>query len=275
MALRFSTALRNAVASGMSWNEALANGRLYIYTGTQPDDADSDPGSVTTLVTFTKASGIYTAPIATSALATVGGTDGTITAVAIGGANAATGFNLLNATVTANASNTTDTAVLVAASINAKVNPFGIKATSAAANVTITCPIQSGIDLKTMNIFTAVTANATLPINGGSSSTIGGTGAANVGGAAANGCNFQVAANGAIAKETTAWSANAAANGTAGWFRYVSGGSNAAGASVTDIRFDGRIATSGADLNLSSTTITANATQTINTFTITVPANNG
>ena len=40
MALRFSTALRNAVGSGLSWNEALSNGKLEIYTGTQPADAD-------------------------------------------------------------------------------------------------------------------------------------------------------------------------------------------------------------------------------------------
>lgn len=121
-------------------------------------------------------------------------------------------------------------------------------------------------------MFAAVTANATAAINGGSSSTLGGTGAANVGVAAANGLNFQVAANGAIAKESTAWQANASANGTAGWFRYLAGGSNDSVTGVTEVCFDGSVATSGGDLNLSSLTITANATQTINTFTITVPA---
>lgn len=275
MALRFSTALRNAIASGMSWNEALAKGTMYVYSGSQPADADTDVSGTLLCQFNTDANGVaanYVAPASVVTIANIGGTDGTVTGIWVGGASNSTGFNIMNAAVTANASNNSDTAALVVAAVNAKQNPLGISASANTTQVLLSCPKQRGVDLATVNVFASVTANATVTINGGSSSTLGGTGSANAGVAGNNTLNFQVAANGAIAKTTDAWKANATANGTAGWFRYVAGGHTVGGNSTTDIRFDGSIATSGGDLTLSSLTITANAVQTINTFTVTVPA---
>jgi hypothetical protein len=68
------------------------------------------------------------------------------------------------------------------------------------------------------------------------------------GGAVAGGLEFGVAASGAIDEASTP------------------------DISTTLPRVDGSIATSGAQLNMSSTTITSGATTTIDTFTITLPA---
>jgi hypothetical protein len=61
--------------------------------------------------------------------------------------------------------------------------------------------------------------------------------------------------------------------GTAGWFRlYDKGYNTGADASGNYIRMDGAISTSGAQLNMASTTITSAATTTIDSFDVTMPA---
>lgn len=93
-----------------------------------------------------------------------------------------------------------------------------------------------------------------------------------VAGAFGNGLEFGDAASGAISKASGAtWSGAAVASGTAGYFRLCANATDAGGASTTLPRIDGSIGTSGADLNMSSTTITSGQTYTIDTFTITLP----
>lgn len=94
-------------------------------------------------------------------------------------------------------------------------------------------------------------------------------------GAVANGLEFGAAASGAISKSADeVWSGTNAATGTAGWFRLCANATDARGTDTTFIypRIDGAIATSGSQLNLSSTSLTSGATLTIDTFTITLPA---
>jgi hypothetical protein len=87
-----------------------------------------------------------------------------------------------------------------------------------------------------------------------------------------NGLNFGDAASGAIAKATAeVWSGAATTTGTAGWFRFYANDMTT-GATTTAARFDGSVSTSGAQLNMSSTAITAGATTTIDSFTVTMPA---
>ena len=93
-----------------------------------------------------------------------------------------------------------------------------------------------------------------------------------VAGAFGNGLEFGTAASGAISKNTEVWSGVAGASGTAGWFRLMANATDASGASTSLQRIDGSIGTSGADLNMSSTTITSGQTYTIDTFTITLPS---
>lgn len=86
-------------------------------------------------------------------------------------------------------------------------------------------------------------------------------------------CRFQnTASSGTLSKQTNTWDGVAVATGTAGYFRYCASTSDAGGTSTTEIRIQGAVASSGAELNMSSTSITSGATTTIDTFDITIPA---
>lgn len=72
-----------------------------------------------------------------------------------------------------------------------------------------------------------------------------------------------------------AWSGQADATATAGWFRFYpndrTSNEGADGGGETKIRFDGAVATSGAQLNMSNTAITSGGTTTIDTVAVTIP----
>jgi hypothetical protein len=86
------------------------------------------------------------------------------------------------------------------------------------------------------------------------------------------GLEFDDAVAGVLSKKgTETWSGTAGATGTAGWFRLQTQG-DGGGSSTTDERIDGACGTSGAQLNMSSTTITSGAVQSISTFQLTLPA---
>ena len=87
-----------------------------------------------------------------------------------------------------------------------------------------------------------------------------------------NGLIFGDASSGQLVKGSGVWSGAAVATGTAGWFRYESSIADDDSSSNELIRIDGNIGTSGANLNMSSTSITSGATTTIDTFAITLPA---
>ncbi|WP_300163413.1 hypothetical protein [Solidesulfovibrio sp.] len=91
-------------------------------------------------------------------------------------------------------------------------------------------------------------------------------------GTSTNGLNFADPASGACAKSSSeVWSGVATTTGTAGWFRFYAN-DRTTGADTANARFDGSVSTSGAQLNMSSTAITAGATTTIDSFTVTMPA---
>jgi hypothetical protein len=88
----------------------------------------------------------------------------------------------------------------------------------------------------------------------------------------ATGLTFQDAASGVLAKTSAeTWSGVCGNTGTAGWFR-LSAPADLATDNTTDVRIDGAISTSGSQLNMSSLAFTSGATETISTFTITLPA---
>ena len=66
------------------------------------------------------------------------------------------------------------------------------------------------------------------------------------------------------------WSGAASATGTAGWFRFYDN-TRTTGASTSAVRFDGTAGTSGTQLILSSTSITALATVTLDSIAFTMP----
>ena len=59
--------------------------------------------------------------------------------------------------------------------------------------------------------------------------------------------------------------------GTAGWFRIYQTGDTISANSSSAVRLDGSIGTSGADMNISNTSIVTGAVTTIDTFTVTLP----
>jgi len=88
-----------------------------------------------------------------------------------------------------------------------------------------------------------------------------------------NGLDWLAAVAGVTGKEAAVWSGVGIAAGVAGWFRFYSQASPVTGLSTTAKRFDGSIGTSGADLNIGNTTIAVSATTTVDSFTVTQPAN--
>lgn len=77
---------------------------------------------------------------------------------------------------------------------------------------------------------------------------------------------------GVIAKDATeVWGGTGLANGTAGYYRLVTSSDDGTTTSTTAVRVDGVIATSGGDMNMSSTTIAIGAPLLINTATFTIP----
>ena len=93
-----------------------------------------------------------------------------------------------------------------------------------------------------------------------------------VAGAATNGLNLGDAAAGITSKEAgEVWSGVGLAAGTAGWFRYYSN-AYVTGASESAVRFDGICGVGTGELRMSSLTVAVGATTTIDTGTVTQPA---
>jgi hypothetical protein len=80
------------------------------------------------------------------------------------------------------------------------------------------------------------------------------------------------ATNGKISKPAADdWKGTAVADGTAGWFRFYDS-NETTGTSTTAVRFDGRVATSGGELRVVTTTIADESNQVIANFSIEFPA---
>lgn len=86
------------------------------------------------------------------------------------------------------------------------------------------------------------------------------------------GINFDTAASGGVLQKAPGevWSGVNAATGVASFYRHVAAG-DAGDASTTAARLQGTIGIAGADLNLSSTSLTSGATQTIDYYSVALP----
>ncbi len=85
-------------------------------------------------------------------------------------------------------------------------------------------------------------------------------------------CHFLAAAvSGVLSKDANVWSGVAGATGTASYFRLVVN-TDTGVLSTTELRMQGTVGTSNADINMSSVTIVSGATQTIDSFDLTMPA---
>lgn len=90
---------------------------------------------------------------------------------------------------------------------------------------------------------------------------------------AGTGINFDTTALAGVISKAPAetWSGSNAATGTATYFRHVAAGDDGT-SSATQARIQGTISTVGADLNLSSVALVSGATQSIDYYSVTVPA---
>ena len=90
-------------------------------------------------------------------------------------------------------------------------------------------------------------------------------------GGGGTGLHFDAPADGILPKDSTqVWSGTNLATGVAGYYRHVAP-SDTGGLSVTQPRLQGAIGLAGYDMNLSGTSLTSGATQTMDFYTVSLP----
>ena len=267
MALRLSAALRNAVLKNRSFKQEMGNAFLKLYTGSQPASADAAPTG-TLLCTYSASSGAITREtLAIGSLTITAAASGTLDTLRLTPAGPGTVIDILGGAVTADGT-VAGTATLAATSIND--NPANVyvtaSTTGASGVITLTAKPGTGATLNTW----AVTATSTTVTTNSGAGAVDMTG----GVAAVNGLRWSTTAAGVLSKKSTqTWSGVAVATGTAGWFRIEAAVTDSGALDSVELykRVDGAVSTSGSELNLSSTSIANTATQTIDSFTVTLP----
>lgn len=255
MALRYSTGARNFLASDGSYKDMFQNGRIEIYSGAQPASADAAVTG-TLLCTITDSSLARTAEVlATGSVTLTGGTSGSVNTLTVNG------VDILGGSVPFNTS-LNQTAADVAAQCENLRSTTEYEVSAAGAIITITARPGTGAS---PNGF--VVASTTTTITKTDANMAGGV-------TAANGLKFGAASAGVIAKlAAQTWSGVNGSTGTAGYYRMYGSVADAGGldSAGTTLREDGAIATTGAELNMASTTLSATATTTITAWQRTFP----
>ena len=243
MAGRFSTGLRNGMCSKNSYPQILITGTTFAFAdGTGTDGADRITDSGNGFVTAGFTVGQY--------ISVAGSTSNNVAGVKV--LAVAAGYLEIPA-----ASLTTETAgdqVIIAAGANGG---------------SLDEQLRNGV----IEVYTGTQpATADLAETGTKLLRVTVASGAFVAGAAANGLNLGDAAAGITSKESgEVWSGVGLAAGTAGWFRYYSN-AYVTGASDTAVRFDGICGVGTGELRMSSLTVAVGATTTIDTGTLTQPA---
>ena len=287
MSLRFSQGVVNNLAVGNGWGDVIKGGTCVVYSGSQPTTADQAATAGTELVRFTIGSGALTAETRAAFKITLTGATGNVSALTVGGVSiidltALPVFSTVAALVTScissiNSSWTYPDYYAVPAGTTVGSVTYG---TIDTASFYVIAPKNAGTALNSLTVVCTVASGTAPVINAGSSTTVGGAGGT-VGVANTNGLYMTYpAVAGAITKAGT-WSGTASQTGTAGWFRilctpnYDTGLTNLSTTSDDAkliMRIDGTIGTSGADMIVTSTTVTSAVSQTVTTFTLTVPS---
>lgn len=253
MTIRLSTGARNLLAQGAGFACIFNRGSIEIYSGSQPANADAAVTG-TLLAVATATSGALTKETRAAGTVTITGGSVSVATVTVGG------FNIIpdgavpyNTSINQTASDLCDA-----------INRNGVmQASVSGAVVTINPMPGAGA------AYNAAAVTSTGSVTATYANMAGGV-------ASVNGLILGQPAAGVVGKSSgQVWSFAGIAAGTAGWFRFVASAADA-GAIISAApylaRMDGSVATSGADLNLSNIVIAVGAPNTIDTFSVTVPA---
>lgn len=252
MTIRLSTALRNNIVGSTGVAASFQGGVIDVYSGTQPATADS-AATGTLLGRVSIASATYVAETPASATITVGGASGSINTLNIGT------FNIIPLGAVNFITDVATTAQALADAIN-RNGIYRATYPGSGAVVTVVAPPGTGAahnGLALAATVTTMTATSSGNITGGVSATAGLT--------------FAAPSAGTVSKSGT-WSFVGLADATAGYFRMKASAVDNDASSTTLVRLDGSIAVSGGDMNLSNLSIIVGAPTTIDTLTITIPA---
>lgn len=256
MAIRLTTKFANQLAAGLSLREILADCTMYLYSQSQPAEADSGPNGLQ-CVRFTKDGGAFVDSVASTGTITVSGGAGNVLTVTLGGMTE----NLIGMAVPYNTT-AEQTATDIAAAINAYQNSLGVTAVAVGAVVTLSAPKWLGAGTNGLVVATTVDgATVATPVD-----FAGGVDAA-------NGLNFEFPASGGIIVKPSGetWKGLGLVDANAGWFRIVANGDSVSDDGADSARIDGLVATSGGDLQTGSNVISIGAAQTIGTLAIQIP----
>lgn len=128
--------------------------------------------------------------------------------------------------------------------------------------------VKEGLNAGFINIYTG---SQPASANTGATGTLLGT--VTVNGDGVTGLGFDAAAAGVISKAAAqAWKFTGLAAGIAGWYRFYAPGDTVTATDATKPRVDGAVGTSGAELNLSNVSIQVGQVNTVDAYTLTMPA---
>lgn len=258
MSIKLSAALRNGMLELGSLKHLMSNCVLKLYTGSQPATAETAP-SGTLLNTYSASGAALTREVRSQGSVTFSGTiGGSISALTVNS------LEILGATITP-ITDVSTTATLVATQINNNPKNQLFDAYTSAGKVFIRARPGLGTLPNGWVVATTVATITKSDVNMGTETA---------GVASANGLQWGDATAGVLSKLSgQTWSGTAVASGTAGWFRIEAAVSDAGGTDSSEaiFRIDGAVGTSGAELNMASTTITSGISYTIDSFALTLP----
>ncbi len=262
MAVKLSTGLVNYLAGGGSIRKAFQDCELEIWSGAPPATADT-ANSGTLLCTVTKGSATAVLRPGWGEVNTV-----TVTSAVLGDTFSFDVTIGSEALVTTNVyTNTPDAGDVkhVALILARLFEQVGCSACATGSDGVIYVMAPSGKSLL-------------IALHAGSTGTIAAVGDAVIAADTLGEClHFGPPTAGVISKDSATWSGVNSATGVAGYFRFIQNGDIGHGdlaahaLSTTALRIQGAVSTSGAELNLSSTTLTAASTTTIDDGDFTVP----
>lgn len=254
MAIEYSQGLRDFLQLNSSMKRALANGVFEIFTGAAPA-SPNDAATGTKLVTVSLASGAVTSEVLSNGTVTLSGANGQVSGITVNSVEIMSGIVLWDTDLTTTAAN-------VAADINSNLSSPEYTATSSGAVITIKALPGTGSTPNTYVVATTVSGGTLAASDVNLASGVNPT----------NGLPYGAVTTGKLVKSGI-WSGVNGNSGTAGYFRLKGSVADADGSSTVLIRIQGTCGTSGADYNMSSTSLTSGATHTVDTFELTLNEN--